>query len=160
MLRLFRKPGWRSLFAGLCGSVAHTLLMYAKSRSGILPSFQPYQQLQITLGHWVGSDVHPLAPWVMSYLNGSIVVSFAFAHLYRLLPGGNSVIKGLVFGVLGWTAMMLLFFPLLGMGMFAARLGLGIWPAVFSLAMFLTYSIVMGIVYVALDPGAHERYQD
>jgi hypothetical protein len=125
--------------------------MYAKSRSGILPSFQPYQQLQITLGHWIGSDVHPLVPWAMSYLNGSIVVSFAFARLYRSLPGGNGAIKGLVFGVFGWTAMVLLFFPLLGMGLFAARLGLGVWPAVFSLAMFLTYSIVMGVVYATFS---------
>jgi hypothetical protein len=158
---VFRKPVWRSLFAGLCGSVAHMLLMVAKSRTGILPTFQPYRQLQITLGHWIGSDVHPLVPWVMSYLNGSIVVGFVFAHLYRRLPGNSGAIKGLVFGVAGWVAMMLLFFPLLGMGLFAARLGLGVWPAVFSLAMFLTYSIVMGIVYVALDPrGACERYPD
>ena len=158
MWRFFRRAGWRPLFAGLSGSVAHSLLMYAKSRSGILPSFQPYQQLQITLGHWIGSDVHPLVPWAMSYLNGSIVVGFAFARLYPHLPGGSGAVKGLIFGVLGWTLMMLLFFPLLGMGLFAARLGLGIWPAVFSLAMFLTYSIVMGIVYVALDPdGAPDR---
>jgi len=154
MLRFFRRPGWRPLFAGLSGSFAHTLLMYAKSRSGILPSFQPYQQLQITLGHWIGSDIHPLVPWAMSYLNGSIVVGFAFARLYPRLPGSSGAAKGLLFGVVGWALMMLVFFPLLGMGLFAARLGLGIWPAVFSLAMFLTYSIVMGIVYVALIPGS------
>ncbi|AMN43718.1 hypothetical protein RHPLAN_53010 [Rhodoplanes sp. Z2-YC6860] len=123
--------------------------MYAKFRSGILPSFQPYERLQITLGHWVGSDIHPLVPWALSFLNGSIIVSFAFSHLYRRLPGSNSVIKGLIFGVLGWAAMMLIFFPLLGMGVFAAQLGLGFWPAVFSLGMLLTYSVAMSIVYAA-----------
>jgi hypothetical protein len=153
MLRLSARPGWRSIVAGLCGSLAHSLLMYAKSRSDILPSFQPYQRLQITLSHWAGSDVHPLVPWALSFLNGSIILSFAFAHLYRRLPGRNGAVKGLIFGVLGWAAMVLVFFPLLGMGVFATQLGLGIWPAVFSLAMLLTYSIVMGVVYSALEPG-------
>ena len=97
--------------------------MYAKFRSGILPSFQPYERLQITLSHWVGSDIHPLVPWALSFLNGSIIVSFAFSHLYRRLPGSNSAIKGLIFGVLGWAVMALIFFPLLGMGVFAAQLG-------------------------------------
>ncbi len=38
-----------------------------------------------------------------------------------------------------------------GLGMFAIRIGLGIAPALFSLAMLLTYSMVMGIVYAALN---------
>ena len=46
--------------------------------------------------------------------------------------------------------MGLLFFPLLGLGLFAIGAGLGIWPALFSLAMLLTYSVVLGIVYAAL----------
>ena len=46
--------------------------------------------------------------------------------------------------------MGLVFFPLIGLGLFAIQLGLGFWPALFSLTMLLTYSIVMGIVYSAL----------
>lgn len=45
---------WRSIVAGLCGAIAHSLLMYIKSRSGLLPSFQLYESPQIVLGH---------APW-------------------------------------------------------------------------------------------------
>ena len=43
--------------------------------------------------------------------------------------------------------MDLLFFPLLGLGLFATSLGLGLWPALFSLGMMLAYSVVMGTVY-------------
>jgi hypothetical protein len=35
--------------------------------------------------------------------------------------------KGFISGVLGWLAMDLIFFPLLGLGPFAAKLGLGFW---------------------------------
>jgi hypothetical protein len=31
------------------------------------------------------------------------------------------------------------------------HLGLGIWPALFSLGMMLAYSIVMGLVYSMMD---------
>ena len=50
--------------------------------------------------------------------------------------------------------MGLLFFPWLDLGYFAAGIGLGIAPALLSLAMLLAYSLVMGIVYAALDRGS------
>lgn len=138
---------WKVALAGLCGSVTHTLLMYAKARLGILQSFQPYQSLQIALSDWTGRHVHPAVPWLISYLNGSTAAGFLFARLYWHLPGKSGLMKGLIAGVLGWLAMDLIFLPLLGLGAFAIRLGLGPWPALFSLAMMLTYSVVMGIVY-------------
>jgi hypothetical protein len=142
---------WKSAAAGLCGSAAHSFLMFLKSWIGLLPSFQPYDSLQTALSHVVGVEVHPIVPWALSFLNGSIIVGLAFGQIYRWLPGTNGATKGLTFGVFGWAAMGLLFFPLLGLGVFAANLGLGISPALFSLAMLLTYSVVMGIIYAALN---------
>jgi hypothetical protein len=37
------------------------------------------------------------------------------------------------------------------LGQFAGKLDLGVWPAVFSLAMLLAYSVVLGVVYAALN---------
>ena len=142
---------WKSAISGLCGSAASTALMYFKARAGILPSFQPYENFQVALEHLIGRDIHPLVPWLLSYLNGSTVVGLAFGHLYRRLPGGTAAAKGLVFGLCGWLVMNLLAFPLVGLGLFAAATGLGLWPALFSLAMLSTYSLVMGIVYGALE---------
>jgi hypothetical protein len=125
--------------------------MYSKSRLGLLPAFQPYHELQTAIGQWIGKDVHPAVPWLLSYLNGSTVAGMLFGHSYRALPGGSGAVKGLVFGVLGWLLMGTVFFPLLGLGLFAGDLGLGIRPALFSLAMLLTYGIVLGVVYGLLD---------
>jgi hypothetical protein len=66
----------------------------------------------------------------------------------------------LTFGLLGWVLMDLIFFPLIGLGPFAMAVGLGIKPALLSLAMVLTYSIVLGSVYVTLDKwNAVNRYE-
>ena len=50
--------------------------------------------------------------------------------------------------------MGLVFFPLIGLGPFAMGVGSGFGPAVLSLVMLQTYSIVLGTVYVALE---HEK---
>jgi hypothetical protein len=125
------------------------LLMYLKWRSGLLPDFQPYQNLQAALGHLTGAKVHPIVPWALSFLNGSTVLGFCFGRLHAWLPGESGTAKGVVFGVFGWVLMGLIMFPLLELGPFA--LNLGVWPAIFSLAMLLTYSVILGLVYAGLN---------
>ncbi|MGX4803227.1 DUF6789 family protein [Bradyrhizobium guangdongense] len=142
---------WKTIVAGLCGTIAHSLLMNFKSWTGLLPSFQPYESLQTTLSHLTGRAVHPVLPWLLSFLNGSTIISFVFGHLYRRLPGKTGAIKGMIYGVLGWTVMGLVFFPLIGLGFFALEVGVGISPALFSLSMLLAYSTILGIVYGALN---------
>ena len=142
---------WKAAVAGLCGSAAHSLLMYLKFRLGLLPAFQPYESLQLALGRLTGGSVHPVVPWMLSLLNGSTITGFSFGRLYQQIPGGTGASKGLNFGVWCWAVMGLVFFPLLGLGLFATGIGLGVWPALFSLAMLLTYSVVMGVVYDGLN---------
>lgn len=142
---------WKSLAAGLCGSAAHSGLMFLKSRMGWLPSFNPYEDLQHMLGHLVGGSVHPLVPWALSFLNGAVVLGILFGRTYRLLPGRSGAAKGFVFGVFGWVVMGVLFFPMLGRGLFATGAGLGMLPALFSLLMLLTYGMIMGIAYSVLN---------
>ena len=142
---------WKTAIAGLCGMLAHWLLMYFKSRSGLLPGFNPYALLQAMLTRITGESVNPIVPWLLSFLNGFIVISFVFKLLYRWLPGSNGAVKGFVYGFLGWAIMGLIFFPFLGLGVFGFGAGLGVAPALFSLAIVQTYSVVMGLVY-----GAHD----
>lgn len=143
---------WKPILAGLSGTVAHSSLMYFKSRAGLLPAFQPYERFQNGLNHLIGSYVNPIVPWALSFLSGATIIGFLFGRIYWLLPTKNGATKGLVFGLLGWAMMGLLFFPLLGLGLFATHIGLGVRPAIFSLAMLLTYSVVMGTVYASLNP--------
>ena len=127
--------------------------MLGKAKLGILESFQPYQSLQIALSYSTGGYIHPLVPWLLSYINGSTAAGFIFANLYHRLPSNSGPIKGFIAGVLGWLVMDLIFFPLLGLGPFAMHVGLGLWPALFSLGMMLAYSIVLGLVYSMIDAG-------
>jgi hypothetical protein len=143
---------WKSVIAGFAGTVVHFAFMYGKSRLGVLPSFQPYPAFQSTLSRWVGTDVPAIVPWLLSFLNGMTILGFLFARLQRLLPGRKGATKGLAFGLIGWLFMGLIFFPVIGLGPFAVGAGLGIAPATLSLGMVLTYSIVLGTVYMALDP--------
>jgi hypothetical protein len=76
---------------------------------------------------------------------------FCLVAHYRLLPGRSGAAKGFAFGVFGWIVMGVLFFPVLGQGLFATQAGLGVQPALFSLLMLLTYSVIMGIAYSALN---------
>jgi hypothetical protein len=144
---------WNSVIAGTAGTIVHALFMYFKSRTGLLPSFQPYHSFQTALSHWVGANVPAVVPWALSFLNGMTILGFLFGRVNGWLPGGNGVTKGLTFGVIGWIFMGLMFFPLIGLGPFAFGVGLGVWPALLSLAMLLSYSVVMGTVYSALDSG-------
>ena len=150
---------WRSLAAGFCGSAAHFCLMFLKSRADLLPSFQPYEDLQHALGNLLGHSVNPWLAWLMSFLNGAVVLGLLFGRIYRLLPGQIGAVKGLTFGLLGWALMGLFFFPLLGRGLFAIDAGLGLRPALFSLLMLLTYGVIMGIAFSALDPNNVSRIE-
>jgi hypothetical protein len=142
---------WKAVVAGLCGSIAHALLMSFKAWAGLLPTFQPYNSLQTALSQVAGHAIHPLVPWLLSFLNGSTVAGLVFGLVYRWLPGRGGAIKGLTYGVFGWMMMGLVFFPMIGLGLFALDVGLGASPALFSLVMFLAYSVTLGLVYSALD---------
>jgi hypothetical protein len=142
---------WKSAISGLSGSTASTALMYLKAKAGILPSFQPYESFQMAAGYLIGHAVHPKVLWLISFFNGSTAVGLVFGYLYRYLPGGSGVSKGMIFGLCGWLVMNLVAFPLVGLGSFATAIGLGFQPAAFSLAMLSTYSVVMGLIYGLLE---------
>lgn len=148
---------WKSVAAGLCGSVAHSALMALKSRAHILPSFEPYEDLQALMTAFLGTAVHPVVLWVLSYFNGAVVLGFLFGRLFGWLPGRSGAAKGTVFGLAMWVVMGVSFFPAIGKGIFASDTGLGLAPTLFTLAMVLTYSITLGIAYSIFDPKANVR---
>jgi hypothetical protein len=123
---------WKSVVAGLAGTIVHFAFMYLRSRLGLLSSFQPYQSFQAALSHWVGNNVPAAVPWLLSFLNG-------------MTTGRTGLSKGLTFGLIGWLFMGLIFFPLIGLGPFAFGVGLGIAPAMLSLPRY-------GICRVCANP--------
>lgn len=140
-----------AFIAGFCGMVVHSLLILVHSRSGPLPGFQPNEDIQRGLSWLVGTEVHPGVVWLLSFVNGAILWGFVFGQTYRFLPGNSPWLKGVFFGVCAWLVMGLLFFPLVDRGIFAAKLGLGLAPAVLMLGALLAYSVTMSLVYNLLD---------
>lgn len=138
---------WKPAIAGLAGSIAPNVLFYLKIQLGILPSFVPYAEFQKTFTILVGTNVHPAVPWLLSFLNGALVLGPLLRTTYAWLPGERGFVKGLYFGIAGWLLIGLVLLPLIGLGLFAANAGLGAWPALLMLAMLLIYGAVTGAIY-------------
>jgi hypothetical protein len=140
-----------SLVAGLCGSVAHWVLMATRDFVDFIPEFQPYYDVQRVLHSVIGSTSMSSVTWVIPLVTGALFVGFVFGKIYFYLPSSNFIYKGIAFGIFAWLTMGLMFFPFVGHGVFAIELGLGIKPAVLMLGMLLTYSLTMSVVYDRLN---------
>jgi len=140
-----------SLLAGLCGMLVHSALMLVHSRTGPLPEFRPDSDMQEALARLIGSELHPLVAGLLLFVNGAVIWGLSFGQSYRFLPGQHAWQKGLLFGLIAWFFMGLVFFPLVGRGIFAIRLGLGVAPAILLLVMLAAYSVTMSFVYTFLN---------
>ncbi len=142
---------WKSLLASLCGTLAHGALMELKRRAGWLPGFDPAAALQAAMLDLLPPAIPSgLAPWLVSQLNGATIIGLLFGRFFHRVPGRGGLAKGFVLGMAAWLLLGAALFPALGLGPFAASLGLGAWPALFALAMIQAYSLVLGLVYAAL----------
>jgi hypothetical protein len=136
-----------SLLAGFGASMVHIALMEIKHRTGILPGFEPYADLQRLLSSLTAQAFEPPLSWLLPYINGALILGFVFGQLFVYLPGRAAVVKGAVFGFVAWLVLGFGLLPLTGSGIFARELGLGTLPAMLMLAMLLVYAIVMSLLY-------------
>ena len=141
-----------AILAGLSGTLAHLALMSAKSAFDIVPDFQPYDALQATLSAFAGRELHPLILWLLSWLNGALLVGFIFARIWRHVPGQSGFVKGIVFGIAAWLIMGLVVFPIIGLGFFGSIYGSQ--AILLSAVMLLIYSATMGTAYGLLCDAA------
>ena len=139
-----------SLLAGAGATLVHAILMAVKHHAGILPGFEPYDDVQRILASVTDWSLEPPWSWLLPYANGALVLGFVFGRLFVHLPGRTAIAKGTAFGFAAWLTMGLGFFPLAGRGVFAWKLGLGALPAALSFAMLMLYAIVMSLLYAWL----------
>ena len=139
-----------SVLAGLGATTVHIALMEFKHRAGILPGFEPYEDLQRMLSSMTTHAFEPPLSWLLSYINGALILGFVFGQLFVHLPGRTAVAKGAVFGFAAWLVMGLGMLPLTGRGIFARDLGLGGLPALLMLVMLMIYATVMSLLYAWL----------
>jgi hypothetical protein len=136
-----------SLLAGFGATTVHIVLMAIKHRAGILPDFEPYEDLQRLLSSMTSLTFEAPLSWLLPFVNGALILGFVFGKLFSHLPGRSAIAKGSVFGCAAWLVMGLGLLPLSGSGVFAHKLGLGGMPAALMFAMLMIYAIVMSLLY-------------
>lgn len=140
--------------AGICGMVAQSGLMAARRLLGILPAFQPYTDLQRLLTDLVGASLAGDLWWLLPMVSGALVWSSIFAWAYDWIPGRAALGKGLLVTAFAWCLTGVVIMPMLGHGLFAARAGAGIGPALMMLTMLATYCLTLSLVYGRLRQGS------
>jgi hypothetical protein len=144
------RPLLKPFLAGLAGTAAHLLLMFAKDRFGVLPEFRPYDEFQRGLSLLVGADVPASIAWALGFANGALVWSFVFGRVVRYLPGRAPWEKAVFFASCAWLVSGLVFFPLVGRGPFALGLELGLAPAALMAVMLCVYALALSYAWAAL----------
>ena len=93
--------------------------------------------------------------WVDHFLVGTMLWGALFAGFDAVTPKMPLLLKGIVFGISAWVAMMLIFMPAVGVGLFGADLGLAVPVAM--LFLHLVYGTALGIAFGFIDAWAEAR---
>ena len=138
------------LIAGFIATVVLSILMIAKSSTGLMSQLNPIEDIVHIAKVLTGLTLPLALGWIGHFVLGTVVWGIIYAALQASLPGAP-IVKGLVFGALAWLAMMIFFMPLAGNGLFA--LSLGPQAIVATLVLHLVYGAVLGVAYAKV---AHE----
>ena len=141
------------LTAGFVATVVLSILMTVKAMMGVMPSLNPIADIATVADNFTGLQLPPPVGWVGHFFIGTIVWGILYALIEPYLPGAP-IVKGLIFAVIAWLAMMILFMPLAGQGFFVMHIGPA--AAVATLVLHLIYGGVLGAVYansLVTDPS-------
>jgi hypothetical protein len=125
--------------AGFVATLVLSGLMLLNSRLGVLP--------QINIIDWLTSlgTLSVPSAWMDHVIVGTVVWGLLFAGFDAIATRPAAWIKGAIFAVFAWLAMMVTFMPLAGAGFFGAKIDntalLGL------LALHLAYGLVLGTTY-------------
>ncbi len=127
--------------AGFVATGILSVLMLAKGPLGIMPDFDVIALLSAMLGR---PDAF-LVGWIAHFAIGTVLWGVLFVMLLPYLPGSSYVLKGVVFGVAAWTAMMAAVMPMAKAGPFGLNFGL-MAPAM-MLMLHLVFGAALGAAY-------------
>jgi hypothetical protein len=119
-----------------------------KSMMGVMPGLGVVAMLIGMAHNMVRLPANPVVGWVLDFMIGTVVWDIGFALLYKVLPGGGSVTKDTVFGVLAWLLMMLIPLPMAGAGLFGPKMGM--MAPMMTLVLRLILGAVLGATFGAL----------
>jgi len=142
----------KGIIAGLVATVVLSMIMVAKAMMGLMPELNVIAMLS-SMMHTV-----PAIGWAMHFVIGAVAWGVGFAAFYNILPGGSSLTKGVMFGVIAWLMMMLLVMPMAGAGMFG--LNMGMMAPVTTLMLHAIFGAVLGGVFGKLSNGSPDAITD
>lgn len=126
--------------AGFVATVVISMLMLVQMATGAAPDFN----LITLIKQAANTPDYSSVAWIVHFSVGTVLWGAGFAALSPHLPGPHWL-RGLVFGVLAWLAMMILFLPSAGLPIFAQGMGMSI--PLDSLLLHLVFGLVIGETY-------------
>jgi hypothetical protein len=93
--------------------------------------------------------------WILHFLVGTVAWGGFFAILQPFLPSRSVVVRGMMFGLGAWLAMMLIMMPIADAGYFGFELG---WTTPFTtLVLHLIFGAMLGFACFVLPLPDYER---
>lgn len=130
------------LIAGFGATVILSAMMLAKTMMGIMPQLEVAAMLSAMMG------APSAVGWLGHFMIGTLAWGGGFAVLYRVIPSGSALSKGIVFGIAAWLAMMVMVMPMAGAGLFG--MAFGIMAPMMTLVLHIVFGVVLGTVYQTL----------
>jgi len=127
------------LVAGCLATIVLSVMMIAKNMMGVMPGLDVIHMLSGMTG------LPTAGGWIVHFMIGTIAWGGGFAILYDHIPGSSALVKGVVFGVGAWLAMMIAIMPMAGAGFFG--MSLGITAPMMTLILHIIFGAVLGIAY-------------
>jgi len=129
----------KGMVAGLVATLVLSGLLLLKSAMDLMPELNIIRLLTVVGG------ITNVQAWMDHFIVGVVVWGLLFGVYDSAADRPAHWLKGIIFGVFAWLAMMVVFMPLAKAGIFGSRLG----PiaAGVTLAYHLLYGAVLGATY-------------
>ena len=132
------------IIAGLVATAALSALMMIKAQMGVLPGLDVIALLAAIMG--TGSATG----WVLHFLIGA-GYGVIFSRMSRNDTVRGAMTKGILLGLVGWVAMMVLLMPVMGKGLFGLSM-----PSETMLVPLVTF--VLHAVFGAVLGASHRAF--
>lgn len=129
----------KGMAAGLVATVLLSILMVMKGTMGLMPQLDVIRMIAGMTG------MSAAIAWGVHFLLGTVIWGGLFAWINLAIPGDTQWLRGIVFGIGAWLAMMVLVMPAAGQGLFGLQLG--IMAPVMTLILHVIYGAVLGATY-------------
>jgi len=145
----------RGIFAGFVATVVLSALMTIKAQLGYWPDLDVIGMLTSMASSYAGLPRQMAVGWGLHFFIGTIAWGVLFGLLVPYLLGPSYWLRGVVFALGCWLAMMALFMPLADAGLFGTRLGV-VAPVV-TLVLHVVFGVVLGHAWLPGDPQRELR---